>query len=99
MLLRPPWRYGRGGNIRPLCQRQYFLRRLTRELCGSHISRAFRKVSECLHDKGEYVAAFEKLGIVEEDQVLKSCSSGAEKEKIEDLKARLIFTSGAGSET
>lgn len=56
-----------------------------------HISRAFRKVSECLHDKGEYVAAFEQIGIVEDNQVLKSCSSGPEKEKLEILKSKLLI--------
>ena len=56
-----------------------------------HISRAFRKVSECLHDKGEYVAAFEQIGIVEDNDVLKNCSSGPEKEKMETLKAQLVY--------
>lgn len=54
-----------------------------------HISRAFRKVSECLHDKGEYVAAFEQMNILEDDDVLSECVSETEKEKLRNLQVRL----------
>ncbi len=54
-----------------------------------HISKAFRKVSSCLHSKGEYVAAFEQLNMVEDNKVLKRCISDFEKGKILVLKTEL----------
>ncbi len=54
-----------------------------------HISKAFRKVSYCLHEKGEYVAAFEQLNIIEADVVLRECISNGEKLKFESLKTKL----------
>ncbi len=54
-----------------------------------HISKAFRKVSSCLHEKGEFVAAFEQFNIVEGDSVLKRCISNSEREKLKELEAQL----------
>ncbi|MES2526052.1 MAG: hypothetical protein V4598_03160 [Bdellovibrionota bacterium] len=58
-----------------------------------HISKAFRKVSSCLHAKGEYVAAFEQLNNVEDDHVLKKCISETEREKLKVLQAELTIPS------
>ncbi len=56
-----------------------------------HISYAFRKVSSCLYVKGEYVAAFEQLALIEENMVMSDCMSDLEKEKSQELKAKLIY--------
>jgi hypothetical protein len=56
-----------------------------------HISHAFRKVSSCLYVKGEYVAAFEQLALIEENMVMSDCMSDLEKEKIQELKAKLTY--------
>lgn len=58
-----------------------------------HISRAFRKVSSCLHGKGEYVAAFEQLNRLEAHSVLNECVSNGERVKLENLRAQLIYPS------
>lgn len=56
-----------------------------------HISEAFRKVSNCLYVQGEYVAAFEQLALIQENTVMSDCTSDLEREKVEELKAKLIY--------
>lgn len=58
-----------------------------------HISKAFRKVSSCLHEKKEFVAAFEQLNIIEANSVLSECVSATEKEKLEELRTQFIYPS------
>ncbi len=55
-----------------------------------HISKAMRKVSDCLYDNGEYVAAFEQLSIIESDPVMDDCLSSGEKKKNEMFKSELV---------
>ena len=54
-----------------------------------HISRAYRKVSECLHEKKEYVAAFEQMSLLEHDHTINECISETEREKWQALKTEL----------
>lgn len=63
-----------------------------------HISKAFRKVSSCLHSKGEFVSAFEQFNMVESDSVLKKCISNAEREKLKALEAQLTLPSASVTE-
>ncbi len=55
-----------------------------------HISRAMRKASSCLHKNGEYVAAFEQLDRLESDEVMETCMSDVEKEKVQNLKTEVL---------
>lgn len=55
-----------------------------------HISRAMRKVSTCIHDNGEFVAAFEQLNRLDTDDVMALCSSEFEKEKVRNLKVEVL---------
>lgn len=56
-----------------------------------HISSAFRDVSHCLYVQGEYVAAFEQLALVQENMVMSDCMSDLEKERVEELKSKIIY--------
>ncbi len=54
-----------------------------------HISRAYRKVTRCLHKNGELVEAFEQMGRLEHDELLSECASDVEKEKWAELNLEL----------
>lgn len=54
-----------------------------------HISRAVRRASTCLHEKGEFIAAFEQIDHLKTDELITECSSEEELEKVKETEARL----------